>query len=170
MRRPFFACLWFLMFGTLAHAQNVKPDAKSPPKVDPKDALKLTDEEKGVIELTNVERKKAGLSPLKANPLLMAAARGHGENMAKQDKLDHVLDDKKPADRVKAAGYRFAAVGENIAWNQKDPAQVLESWMNSEGHKANILGKDYLEIGVACVKNAKGERYWVQVFGKQLGK
>ncbi len=90
--------------------------------------------------------------------------------MAKQDKLDHVLDDKKPADRVKDAGYKLGYVGENVAWNQADPKEVLESWMNSQGHKDNILKKEYAEIGVAVAKNAKGERYWVQVFGTQLGK
>jgi uncharacterized protein YkwD len=80
------------------------------------------------------------------------------------------LDDKKPADRVKDAGYKYAAVGENVAWNQKNPAQVVEAWMNSEGHRANILKKEYEEIGVAVAKNAKGEPYWVQVFGTQLGR
>jgi uncharacterized protein YkwD len=158
-----------LLLGLVSVAAAQQP--KTPPKkADKKDELVLSKEEQGVIDLTNAERKKADLPPLKANPKLMAAARGHGENMAKQDKLDHVLDDKKPADRVKDAGYRYAAVGENVAWNQKDPAQVVEAWMNSEGHRANILKKEYEEIGVAVAKNAKGERYWVQVFGKQLGR
>jgi len=159
--------LSFLLFGvTVSAAQAPKTD----PKKNKKDELKLSKEEEGVIELTNVERKKAELSPLKANAKLMAAARSHAENMAKQDKLDHVLDEKKPADRVKDAGYTYGYVGENIAWNQDNPKEVLEAWMNSQPHKENILRKDYEEIGVAVVKNAKGERYWVQVFAKQLGK
>jgi len=159
--------LSFLLFGVaVTTAQTPKVD----PKKNKKDELKLSKEEQGVIELTNVERKKAELPPLKANAQLMAAARSHAENMAKQDKLDHVLDEKKPADRVKDAGYRYGYVGENIAWNQDHPKEVLEAWMNSQPHKENILKKDYEEIGVAVVKNAKGERYWVQVFAKQLGK
>lgn len=170
MRRLAHAILFLSLLTPFVAAQNLKPDAKSDAKKEKKDELSLTDEEKGVIELTNAERKKESLPPLKPNLKLLTAARGHGENMAKQNKLDHVLDEKTPAERVKAAGYRYAATGENIAWNQKDPAQVLEAWMNSPGHRANILNKDYVEIGVACVKNAKGERYWVQVFGKQLGK
>lgn len=137
---------------------------------DTKDELKLSKEEQGVIDLTNAERKKADLPPLKANGKLMAAARGHAENMAKQDKLDHVLDDKQPADWVKDAGYTYSMVGESVARNQKDPAAVLEAWLNSENHKANILNTEYAEIGVAVAKNAKGEPYWVQVFGTQLGK
>jgi len=159
--------LSFLLFGvTVTTAQTPKVD----PKKNKKDELKLSKEEQGVIELTNVERKKAELPPLKANAQLMAAARSHAENMAKQDKLDHVLDEKKPADRVKDAGYKYGYVGENIAWNQDNPKEVLEAWMDSQPHKENILKKDYEEIGVAVVKNAKGERYWVQVFAKQLGK
>ena len=167
MTRVSFALVLFAGSVSVAAAQQPKTPPK---KADKKAELVLSKEEQGVIDLTNAERKKADLPPLKANPKLMAAARGHGENMAKQDKLDHVLDDKKPADRVKDAGYRYAAVGENVAWNQKNPAQVVEAWMNSEGHRANILKKEYEEIGVAVAKNAKGEPYWVQVFGKQLGR
>ncbi|MFO0822058.1 MAG: CAP domain-containing protein [Gemmataceae bacterium] len=142
------------------------------PKVNPKkkDELKLSKDEQGVIDLTNAERKKADLPPLKADPLLMEAARSHAANMAKQNMLAHELDGKQPADRVKSTGYKYGYVGENVAWNQKTPAQVLESWMNSEGHKANILKKEYTEIGVAVAKNEKGEPYWVQVFGTPLKK
>ena len=133
-----------------------------------KDEPKLTKEEKAFIDLTNAERKKAELGPVTPNAKLMAAAKGHATNMAKQDKLDHVLDEKKPQDRVLDAGYKFAATAENIAWNQKTPKEVIGVWMNSEIHKKNILGEDFTEIGVAVVRNAKGEPYWVQVFGAPL--
>ncbi len=138
-------------------------------KKEPKtDEFKLTAEEKAVIELTNAERKKAdkGLGALTMNPRLMEAARAHAANMAKQDKLEHVLDEKDPGDRAKAAGYKSTFVGENVAWNQKTPAQVLETWMKSEGHRENILRPEYTEIGVAVARNKKGQPYWVQVFGK----
>ena len=143
-------------------------DKKDTKKDDPKAVLKLTDDEKAVIELTNAERKKAEkpLPPLKMNPQLMAAARKHAANMAEQDKLDHKLDDKNPDDRTKAAGYKSTFVGENIAWNQKSPKDVVTAWMNSEGHRENILNTDFTEIGVAVAMNKKGEPYWVQVFGK----
>ena len=143
-------------------------------KDDKKDAIKLTEDEQSVIDLTNAERKKAekdgkslDLKPLKMNPKLMEAARKHAENMAAQDKIEHVLDEKDPADRVKAAGYKYRAVGENIAWNAKGPKQVVAGWMDSEPHRENILSADYTEIGVAVAKNDKGEPYWCQVFGKQ---
>ena len=82
-----------LVLVPLASAQ----DKKDPKKDAKKDEFKLTAEEKAVIELTNAERKKAdkGLEPLKMNPQLMEAARAHAANMAKQDKLEHVLDEKE---------------------------------------------------------------------------
>jgi uncharacterized protein YkwD len=168
MIRPLVVVSLFFSIVIAANGQTPKVDPKK--KDSKKDALKLSDEEKGVIDLTNAERKKADLPPLKANALLMEAARAHAANMAKQDKLAHELDGKQPADRVKDAGYKYGYVGENVAWNQKNPKDVLESWMNSEGHKANILKKEYTEIGVAMVKNEKGEPYWVQVFATPLGK
>jgi uncharacterized protein YkwD len=143
----------------------VTPDEK---KDDKKAELKLSADEEELIELTNAERKNAekDLKPLKMNPKLMETARKHAENMAGQDKLDHKIDDLEPTDRTKAAGYKSKFVGENIAWNQKSPKQVMEEWMKSETHRDNILLKDYTEIGVAVARNKKGQPYWVQVFGK----
>lgn len=145
-----------------------KPVEKKADKKDAKGELKLTTDEQAVIDLTNAERKKAegDLKPLKMNPQLMEAARKHAENMAAQDKLDHILDEKNPGDRAKAAGYKSEFVGENIAWNQKAPKAALKAWMESEVHRDNILSADYTEIGAAVAKNKKGQPYWVQVFGK----
>jgi uncharacterized protein YkwD len=154
----------FVALTTLAAAQ----DKKESPAKEQKDESKITREEQEVVDLTNAERKKADLKPLSVNPKLMAAARGHAENMARQEKMEHTLDDKTPADRAKAAGYKYAWLGENIAWNQETPKQVVEGWMNSEHHKENILKDEATEIGVAVAKSKKGERYWVQVFGKPL--
>jgi uncharacterized protein YkwD len=130
--------------------------------------FKLTDDEKAIVDATNAERKKAALPELKVNEKMVEAARSHAANIAKQDILEHTLDGKTAGDRVKEVGFRFRHTGENIAHNQKTTQEVLESWMNSDGHKANILSKDYEEIGAAVTKNDKGERYWVQVFGTLL--
>ncbi|MBA4066231.1 MAG: CAP domain-containing protein [Isosphaera sp.] len=157
-RRPF-AALLALVLAPLAAAQDKKDKDGKPTK-----------EEQAVIDLTNAERKKADLPPLAAAPKLTAAARGHAANMAKQDKLNHTLDDKTFADRAKDAGYKYRALGENIAWGQAGPKEVVEGWMNSKPHKENILKDEYTEIGVGVAKNAKGERYWVQVFGKPAGR
>lgn len=134
------------------------------PQADP--MLKLSSDEQAVIDLVNAERKKVGLGPLKANARLTEAARNHAANMAKQDKLEHELDGKTPSDRVSAAGYKYAATGENIGWNYPTPKDAVVGWMNSPPHKENILNPDYTEIGVGVRKNAKGEPYWTQVFGK----
>jgi uncharacterized protein YkwD len=135
-------------------------------KDDKKDELKLTADEEAVIELTNAQRKKADLKPLKMSPVLMIVARKHAENIAKQDKLVHVIDDKDPVQRAKDAGYKSEFVGENLAWKQKNPKEVIAAWMDSKVHRENILLEEYTEIGAAVAKNSKGELYWVQVFGK----
>lgn len=137
---------------------------------DKKGEFELTKEEQAVVDLTNAERKKADLPPLAASPELAAAARGHAANMAKQDKLDHTLDDKTFADRAKAAGYEYLNLGENIASGQEGPKEALENWMGSEPHKENILNAEFTGIGVGVAKSAKGDRYWVQVFGRPKGK
>jgi uncharacterized protein YkwD len=163
MTRPGFVALIAVALVSLAAGQEKKSPAKN-------DALQPTKEEQELIDLTNAERKKAELPPLKANDKLMAAARAHAENMAKQDVLKHKLDDKEPTDRAKDVGYKYSRLAENIEKNGRTPAEAMKDWMGSPPHKENILGKDYQEIGVAMAKNKKGERYWVQVFGKQLGK
>jgi uncharacterized protein YkwD len=136
---------------------------------DKKDEPALSEDEQALIDLTNAERAKAdkGLKPLKANPKLMAAARQHAENMAAQDKLAHVLDGKTPSERVKAAGYKYRATGENILWNGTTPKETVAAWMDSPQHRENILKPGYTETGVGVAKNKKGEPYWVQVFGRR---
>ncbi|WP_020470135.1 CAP domain-containing protein [Zavarzinella formosa] len=153
MRHPLL--IMFLLAGSVG---IVQADEKPP-------ELKISDEEQAIVDATNAERKKAELPLLKPNAKLFAAARSHAANMAKQDMLEHTLDEKSTGDRVKALGYKFARIGENIARNQNTPKEVLEGWMNSEDHKENILTKEYTEIGVAIAKNEKEECYWIQVFG-----
>lgn len=140
-------------------AQEKKPGQEKPPvpsKV-----------EQEIVRLTNQARAKQNKPALKVNDVLMKAARMHAANMANQNQMEHVLDGKDASDRVKALGYEYAALAENIAAGQRTPAEVLAMWMNSEGHRSNILGEQYTEIGVAQVKGAKGY-YYVQVFGAPL--
>ena len=137
---------------------------------DKKPPLKPTREEQAVLDFTNAERKRNQLPPLQFNQKLMQAARDHVANMAKQETLNHELDGKKMEDRLKEVEYNYAHAGENIAWKQPTPREVVRGWMNSEGHKANILHEDYTEIGIATAKSPKGHRYWIQVFGTPLVK
>lgn len=132
------------------------------------DKLELSPEEKALLEQTNQARQAEKLPPLVADPKLFAAARFHAQQMAKQNQLEHTLGDSDLVKRVKDTGYRYRAIAENIAFNQQKPAEVVKDWLNSEGHRKNLLHPDYTEIGVAIAKNEKGERYWVQVFGTPL--
>jgi uncharacterized protein YkwD len=136
--------------------------AADEPKKD-KDEFKLSKEEQEILELTNKERKDAGLSALKPNPKLFKAARDHSENMAKQGELNHTLDAKGPAERLADVGYKQRGWAENIAMGQRMPAEIVQMWMGSEMHKANMLSQ-HTEIGIGVTAAADGTRYWTQVF------
>jgi uncharacterized protein YkwD len=129
--------------------------------------FKLTDTEKAILELTNAARKEHDLPPLKANPTLTTCARLHSANMASQKKMSHTLDGKTPFDRVDASGYAFKRAGENVAYG-KGPVSVkviFQGWMDSPGHRKNILNRDFTEIGLGMGTN--GDRaYYTQVFAK----
>ena len=125
-----------------------------------------------VVELTNVERAKEGLQPLKLNDRLLDAAQDHSNDMAQDDFFSHTgADGSTVGDRVRASGYQYSTAGENIAAGQITAAQVVEGWMNSPGHRANILNPNYTEIGVGYeyLQNDTGSvnynYYWTQVFG-----
>lgn len=133
-----------------------------------KAAGNLSKIEQELVELTNKERTTMNIRQLKVNPTLMKVARAHALNMAKQNQLSHDLDGQSAADRIKAAGYRFGAMGENVGGGQRTPVDALKSWMDSEGHRANILGEQFSEFGVGQAKSANGMMYYVLVFASPL--
>jgi uncharacterized protein YkwD len=131
--------------------------------------VKLSAQEKKLVELTNAERKKKNLEPLRVHALLFQIARAHSQNMAKQGKLEHVLDGKNPLDRLRDAGYKFIAMGENVA---KMPArdtveELMKMWMDSKIHHDNIVNPDVAEIGLGVVADSDGQVYYTQLFGKR---
>ena len=126
----------------------------------------LTADEQAILDQTNARRQEAGRAALKPNAVLFAIARKHAEEMAKANKLEHRLNGKNSGDRADAAGYKWTTVSENIAWNQRSVAEVMDGWMRSSGHRANLLGRDVTEMGVGIAANSKGELYWVQVFAQ----
>jgi uncharacterized protein YkwD len=133
-----------------------------------KPAGKLSPEEQKILDLTNEARKKVKLAPLKINFTLIIAARGHSRNMAKQRKMDHKLNGKGPAERIKDAGYRAAYYGENIAFGFGEfgaPEKIFQGWMDSKGHRKNILTATFREIGIGTYTNDAGEMFYTQVFG-----
>ncbi|MFI8105926.1 CAP domain-containing protein [Streptomyces sp. NPDC086023] len=118
-----------------------------------------------VTRLVNSERAAAGCPALKTDPALSKAAQAYSNTLAATGVLSHTgPDGSQPADRVGAAGYAWSRTGENIATGQPDAAAVMDSWMNSPGHRENILNCAFTEIGVG-VTTTGGGPWWTQVFG-----
>lgn len=118
--------------------------------------------EKEVVKLTNAERTKAGLSPLQTDDKLMAAAREKSQDMQSNNYFSHTSPTfGSPFDRMKALGIAYKSAGENIAQGQRSPQEVVQAWMDSPGHRANILNGKFTHIGVGYVKSGN---YWTQQF------
>jgi uncharacterized protein YkwD len=123
-----------------------------------------------VVSLTNAERRKAGLPPYRQNAQLAQAAQLHAEQMASKGQMDHALRGVRypnPADRLAAVGYQWGAYAENVAMGQRNPPEVVGSWMRSPGHRGNMLAPDLTEMGAGYATDSAGRGYWVQVFGRQ---
>ena len=127
-----------------------------------------TKDEVKLAESTNEERKKKDLKPLKLNLALCKVARAHSENMARQEKMEHTLDDKTAFDRLRDAGYKYLKAAENIGFGERGATQaaVMKAWRESKGHSENMLNPDYTEIGIGIAKDKMGQLYYTQVFGK----
>ncbi len=114
-----------------------------------------------VYRLVNEERNAAGLDPYDWNGDLALAAQLHAEDMNDQGYFSHEsLDGRDFVQRIQDTGYDGGARGENIARGQRSAEQVMQSWMDSDGHRRNILSEGSNEIGVGFIDN-----HWVQVFG-----
>lgn len=118
-----------------------------------------------VLALVNRERASAGCSPVTSNAELTRAADDYSDVMARSGVMSHTgPDGSTMTTRVEAAGYEWSTLGENIARGQFDAASVMESWMNSPGHRANILNCSFKELGVG-VHFGDGGPWWTQNFG-----
>ncbi len=118
--------------------------------------------EKQVVNLTNAERTKAGLKPLEIYTPLMNVAEAKSADMAKNNYFSHTSPTYgSPFDQIKAAGISYRAAGENIAQGQKTPQEVVQAWMDSPGHRQNIMNANYTHIGVGFVEDGN---YWTQQF------
>lgn len=130
-----------------------------------------------VIALTNIARTEArdcggqfmpAVGPLQKNDILGVAAQKHAEDMATRDYFDHVSPEGvTPDDRMRAEGYTGSATGENIAWGQTSPAQVVQGWIDSPGHCLNIMRDSFNEIGIGYALDSNNRAYWVQNFGRK---
>jgi uncharacterized YkwD family protein len=117
-----------------------------------------------VLTLVNSERSKAGLKPLKLNSTLTKSAQAKSQDMHDKKYFDHNSPTYgTPFQMMSKFGYKYSYAGENIAMGQKTPKEVMDAWMNSQGHRANILNSNFTEIGIGYVADGN---YWTQQFGK----
>ncbi|QDQ02166.1 SafA/ExsA family spore coat assembly protein [Lysinibacillus fusiformis] len=118
--------------------------------------------EQEVVKLVNVERAKAGLPALKEDWELSRVAKYKSQDMHDKKYFSHTSPTYgSPFAMMKSYGITYKSAGENIAMGQRSAAEVVKAWMNSEGHRANIMSKNFTHIGVGYV--AEGN-YWTQMF------
>ncbi|OKJ70051.1 sigma-70 family RNA polymerase sigma factor [Streptomyces sp. CB02460] len=142
------------------------PSATRPAPAEP--APSPPSDAEQVLALVNTERAKEGCSPVTGNDELTTAAQRHSEDMAAHDYFSHTSQDGSgPGERITAADYRWSTYGENIAKGQRTPADVMNSWMNSPGHRANILNCSFKELGVG-IQDSPGGIVWTQDFGARM--
>ncbi|MBX0354971.1 CAP domain-containing protein [Bacillus toyonensis] len=140
-----------------------KPTEQKPAEQKPaEEAKSLSEFEQRVVELTNAERTKQGLPALKIDTELSKVARVKSEDMQKNNYFDHNSPTYgSPFDMMKKFGISYTSAGENIAQGQRTPEEVVQAWMNSAGHRANILNNGFTHIGVGYVESGN---YWTQQF------
>ena len=115
-----------------------------------------------MIRLVNQVRAENGLKALSPNWELSRVARYKSEDMARNGYFSHTSPTYgTPFQMIRAFGLSFRSAGENIAYGQRTPAAVVDAWMNSSGHRANILSASYTQIGVGYCSDG---RYWTQMF------
>lgn len=116
-----------------------------------------------VLSLVNEERAKSGLSPLTLDTAACSAAQTRAREIVSN--FSHTRPGGKSfSTALTESGVTFRSAGENIASGQTTPAQVMNGWMNSSGHRANIMNKNYTKIGIGHYEDAAGTDYWVQIF------
>lgn len=120
-----------------------------------------------ILDLVNTERAKAGAGALQLDSRLNEVATVKAKDMATNDYFSHDSPTYgTPFEMMHNFGIEYRAAAENIAAGQKSAAEVMDSWMHSSGHKANILNKEYTHLGVGYYVNENGVPYWVQQFIK----
>jgi uncharacterized protein YkwD len=127
--------------------------------------------ESRIFNLVNAERRRQGLPNLVYSAQLDRMARIQAQNMARFQKMAHVLPESTLptlTDRARESGYPFARLAENVALGYPNAASVVEGWMASKGHRANILNRDVEETGIAIARSSAGGLYYCQVFGRRL--
>ena len=124
-----------------------------------------TSQAEAVLKLVNAERSKQGLQPLTLSSKLTNLATMKSKDMADKGYFEHTSPTYgTPFQMLQSHGVHYSSAGENIAAGQQTPEQVMNAWMNSSGHRANILNKSYTEIGIGYYQGGKYGVYWTQLF------
>ncbi|PSB11896.1 CAP domain-containing protein [Pleurocapsa sp. CCALA 161] len=122
-----------------------------------------------ILDLVNQERFKVGADPLSINEQLDQAADLHSQDQASLDNMSHTGSNGSDfGTRIQEEGYQFSTAAENVAAGQIDAADVMASWMGSDGHRANILNADFEDIGIGSATGDDGSIYWTQNFGAEI--
>ncbi|TFH63091.1 CAP domain-containing protein [Peribacillus frigoritolerans] len=141
-------------------APEVTPDKSTDKK--PETSSELSAFEQEVVKLTNAEREKQGLAALKIDTELSKVARIKSQDMKDKNYFDHNSPTYgSPFDMMKQFGISYKTAGENIAQGQQTPEEVVQAWMNSQGHRENIMNSSFTHIGVGYVESGN---YWTQQF------
>ena len=150
---------------------EVVPTPPTPVEPTPEESNKPVEEspnasisgiEQAVLSLTNAERQKAGLAPLQSDSKLMDSARAKSKDMATKNYFSHTSPTYgSPFDQMKSFGISYRSAAENIAMGQRSAEEVVKAWMESPGHRQNILGANFTHIGIGY--DASGH-YWTQQF------
>ncbi|MCM3320948.1 CAP domain-containing protein [Cytobacillus kochii] len=139
--------------------QEVTEEAQAPSE---EASSEVSAYEQQVLDLTNKERANAGLPALKLDVELSKVAREKSRDMQAKGYFDHNSPTYgSPFDMMKQFGISYTSAGENIAQGQQTPEEVVQAWMNSQGHRENILNSSYTHLGVGYVENGN---YWTQMF------
>jgi len=154
---------------------TTKPPTTKPPTTEPTTPTRTTapapepggsGQAAEVVRLTNAQRAANGCPALTVDSRLTRAAQAHSEDMRERGYFEHDNPDGQSSfDRMKAAGYSFRMAAENIAAGQPTPAAVVDAWMNSAGHRKNILNCGLTQIGVGVASGGSYRIYWTQDFG-----
>ena len=156
----------------LPPVEDEKPQVPLPPVEDENDKedddtiISASEFELKVLDLVNNERAKHGLSPLVWDEASANVARMHSKDMAQRNFFSHTNPDgQSPFDRLKNHGISYSYAAENIAAGQETPESVVTAWMNSDGHRKNILNKSMTKLGVGYYQSESGyKHYWTQCF------
>jgi uncharacterized YkwD family protein len=149
--------------GTSTNDHSMKDDIENGDKEV--EQSKPSTEAEQVLQLVNAERSKHGLQPLKMSEELRSIANLKSKDMADKHYFDHTSPTYgSPFQMLQDFGVHYSAAGENIAAGQRSPEEVMNSWMNSSGHRANILNKNFDTIGIGFYQGGSYGTYWTQLF------